>query len=257
MKVSIITAVRNAERAVRHTLRSIAEQDFADIEHIVVDGASTDDTVEVVREFGTRVSTLISERDSGIYQAFNKGLRCATGDLVAYLSAGDEYAGPDVVRRVVDAITAEGTDSIYGDLVIVDSVRRDRVRRRYRSGGFAVRRFGYGFMPAHPSTFIRRAVYEEHGGYDESYRIAGDFELLARLYARHGVSRAHIPRVLVRMQSGGISTSGFRSNWIISREMRRACKENGIPTNWAKLAMRIPVKAIDVALTRSACYWAR
>ena len=246
MKVSIITAVRNGAEAIGATLDSVAEQSYVDIEHIVVDGASTDATVAVVRERGRRVAKLLSEPDRGVYDAFNKGLALATGDVVAFLNAGDSYLDAGVVATVANAFSAEDVDAVFGDVLIVDPQDPGRVLRHYGSARFSPARLASGFMPAHPSLFLRGELYRRLGGYDASYRIAGDFELCVRAFVHERARYRYLPRALVRMPQGGLSTRGWRSNWIITSEMRRACLRNGVATSLPRLLLRFPVKLLEV-----------
>ena len=246
LKVSIITAVRNGVRDMPATLASVESQDYPDIEHVVVDGASTDGTPDLVRRDGRRVARLLSEPDRGVYDAFNKGLALATGDVIGYLNAGDVYEDAGVISRIAARFESEPVEALYGDVVITDPASSRKVLRHYRSGSFATSRLGWGFMPAHPTLFVRREAYQRAGCYDTSYRIAGDFELCVRLFAEQGVRAAYLPEVLVRMPRGGLSNSGWRSKWIITQEMRRACLAHGIPTSYAKLFARFPVKALEV-----------
>jgi glycosyltransferase involved in cell wall biosynthesis len=242
LKVSIITAVRNGEATIGTTLRSVELQSHADIEHVIVDGASTDRTLQVISSVERRAMLLLSEPDNGIYDAFNKGLRFATGDVVAFLNSGDVYTSPAVVARMAAELASTGADAVFGDLIVVDADNHDRVVRRYRSSRFRPSRVAYGFMPAHPTLFMRRRVYEKYGGYDSSYRIAGDFELVARVFVNARIAYSYVPEVLVRMPRGGLSSSGPASNWTITHEMRRACRQNAIATNYLKLLLRFPVK---------------
>jgi glycosyltransferase involved in cell wall biosynthesis len=242
VKVSIITAVRNGEATIATTLRSVALQTHPDIEHIIVDGASTDGTRQVIEQTGVDSLRVVSEPDRGVYDAFNKGLALATGDVVAFLNSGDSYVSDAVVANMAQELTRTGVDAVFGDLVIVDADDAHRVLRRYRSSRFRPSRVAYGFMPAHPTLFMRRRVYVDYGGYDASYRIAGDFELVARVFAKGGVTYSSVPDVLVRMPRGGLSTSSPLSNWTITREMQRACAQNAISTNLLKLLLRFPVK---------------
>jgi glycosyltransferase involved in cell wall biosynthesis len=247
VKISVVTAVRNGARAIPPTLASVASQTHPDVEHVVVDGASTDATLEVVRAQGTHVARLISERDSGVYDAFNKGWRLATGDVVGYLNAADVYTSPDVLARVAAAFAQGDVDAVYGDVLIVDEDTGTRVLRKYGSGRFSPARLAYGFMPAHPTLFVRRELYEALGGYDPTYRIAGDFELCVRLFLGRRIRHRYLGGPpMVRMPRGGLSNSGWRSTWIITREMQRACEANGVPTNFFKLASRIPRKLFEL-----------
>lgn len=246
MRVSIITAVRNGARDIAATLASVAGQDHPDIEHIVVDGASTDDTVEVVRREGRHVAQLLSEPDQGVYDAFNKGLRLATGDVVGYLNAGDTYCSPGAVRRIAGEFARGDIEATFADVLIVDPADPARVLRHYRSGSFSPSRLAWGFMPAHPTLFIRRSTYAHCGDYDASYRIAGDFDLCVRLFARAGIRYSYIPEALVRMPRGGLSNSGWRSVRTITEEMRRSCRAHGVPTSYAQLLARLPLKLLEV-----------
>jgi glycosyltransferase involved in cell wall biosynthesis len=247
LKISVVTAVRNGASAIRATLESVATQAYRDVEHVVVDGASTDGTADIVRAYGDRVARLVSERDAGVYDAFNKGWRLATGDVVGYLNAADVYTSADILRRVAEAFAAEAVDAVYGDVLIVDEATASRVLRVYRSDHFRPARLPYGFMPAHPTLFLRRELYERLDGYDPSYRIAGDYELCVRLFVGQGIRYRYLGGPpMVRMPRGGLSNSGWRSTWIITREMQRACAENGVPTNLLKLSSRLPRKLLEL-----------
>lgn len=246
MRVSIVTAVRNGVRDVGATLASVEAQVHSDIEHVVVDGASTDGTAERVRRDGRRVAKLLTEPDRGVYDAFNKGLALATGEVVGYLNAGDVYADAGVISRVAARFAAGDVDALFSDVVITDPAAPARVLRRYRSGTFRPERLGWGFMPAHPSLFVRRTTYARCGLHDTSYRIAGDFEMCIRLFVGQRARYAYLPEVMVRMPRGGLSNSGWGSTWTITQEMHRACRDHGIPTSYARLFARLPIKALEV-----------
>lgn len=244
MKISIITAVRNGAAAIGPTLESVNEQDWPDVEHVIVDGASTDDTMRVVRERGRRVGPTISERDRGVYDAFNKGLALATGEWIGFLGAGDRFARRDALSRLIEATRSPPVDAVFADLAIVSPLD-GRVIRNYRSSSFSPRRIGSGYMPAHPTLLLRRSVYERYGNYDIGYRIAGDFEFIARAFARGQTSYAYVPEVLIEMADGGLSNRGLRSKWRITREMRAACRANQVPSGWLRLLLRLPVKYLS------------
>jgi glycosyltransferase involved in cell wall biosynthesis len=246
MRVSIITAVYNGGRSIAATLQSVAQQDYDSIEHIVVDGASTDNTLEAARANDERVALLISEPDTGVYDAFNKGLRNATGDVIAFLNAGDTYVSPHVVSKVLRELSIQGTQAIFADALIVDEHDETRVVRRYSSNRFAPRAMAYGLMPAHPTLFLRRAIYQAVGEYDTRFRIAGDYEMCLRVFVNRNTSYRYIPEALVRMPRGGLSNRGWRSKWQITREMQRACALDGVSTNVAKLCLRFPYKALEM-----------
>lgn len=245
MKISVITVCYNSDKTIGHTLRSVGEQTHGDIEHIIVDGGSKDNTLEVVKAGGLHVAKVVSEKDNGIYDAMNKGIQMATGDVVAFLNADDFYKDADVLTLVAGVMQAEHLDALYGDVEFFRPGQRDTVVRRYNSGRFTAGRLGWGWMPAHPALFVRRALFERYGVFRTDYRIAGDFEFVARVFQHTELCHRHCPAVLVRMQMGGISTSGWRATLQLNREMMRACRANAIPTNWLKMSLRYPVKALE------------
>jgi glycosyltransferase involved in cell wall biosynthesis len=247
MKLSVITAVRNAERSIAATLRSVREQSGVSIEHIVIDGASTDGTLDVVRAEGQHVALTRSERDLGIYDAFNKGLALATGDIIAFLNAGDSYASADVASAVHQRFAGSPVDAILGDTLIVSADVQRRVLRTIKSRRFAPWQMAYGFMPAHPSMFLRREVYDRVGVFDIDYSQAGDFEFCLRAFCKQQIKYAYAPEVVVHMPTGGVSNSGWKSVMVNTREMRRACESNGVPTNLFKLLLRLPIKSLGMA----------
>jgi glycosyltransferase involved in cell wall biosynthesis len=242
LKVSLVTAVYNGVGTVARTIESIAAQTYSEIEHVVVDGASKDGTAALVSSLGSRNLKLISERDTGVYDAFNKGIRLATGDVIGLLNCGDTYFTSESVARVVSAFADSSVRGVYGDVLIVDEQDTSVAVRRYSSARFRPKMLAYGIMPAHPTFFLRRSVYDEFGLYDTSYRIAGDFEFVARVFSKTGIQYRYLQEVLVRMPRGGLSTSGPRASWRITREIRRACAANGIRTNYLKLFSRFAMK---------------
>jgi glycosyltransferase involved in cell wall biosynthesis len=246
MKITIITAVYNGSRSIVATLKSVAQQDHDSIEHIVVDGASSDSTLATIRANSERVTRVISEPDKGIYDAFNKGLRIATGDVVAFLNCGDTYVSSTVVSRMSAELSDYGVPAAFADVLIVDVDDEKRVLRRYSSKPFTPRRMALGLMPAHPTLFLRREIYQSVGEYDTKYRIAGDFELCLRVFAQRATRYRYVPEALVRMPRGGVSNRGWRSKWEITCEMQRACAHDGVRTNFAKLCLRFPLKMLEM-----------
>jgi glycosyltransferase involved in cell wall biosynthesis len=246
MKISIITAVYNGSRSIAATLKSVAQQDHEAIEHILVDGASSDDTVATIRSNGERVARLICEPDQGVYDAFNKGLRAATGDVVAFLNCGDTYVSSAVVSRMAAEFSDPSVQAAFADVLIVDADDETRVIRRYSSKPFTPGRMALGLMPAHPTLFLRREIYQSVGEYNTDYRIAGDFELCLRVFTKRAIRYRYVPEPLVRMLNGGVSNRGWRSKWDITREMQRACARGGVHTNFAKLCLRFPLKMLEM-----------
>ena len=188
----------------------------------------------------------MSESDAGVYDAFNKGLRLATGDVIAYLNCGDTYTGVGVVSRMVDALFRDGGHAAFADVFIVDCHDSNRIIRHYSSKWFSPKTMAYGLMPAHPSLFIRREIYRQVGEYDAKFRIAGDFEFCLRVFVTAAVQFRYVHEPVVRMPTGGLSNRGWRSKLTITKEMYEACKTNGVQTNFAKLCLRFPLKILEM-----------
>lgn len=245
MKISVITAVFNAAGTIEETLLSVAQQTHPDVEHIVVDGASSDATVEIIARHRDKLTRFVSEPDRGIYDAMNKGLALASGQVVGFLNADDLYASKDVLSRVVGIMERESLDALFGDVEFFRPKDPTRTVRRYRSARFSPDQIALGWMPAHPALFLRRRVYESYGLFRTDYRIAGDFEYCARIFHSNSLVYRSLPETLVRMRTGGISTSGWRNTLLLNREVLRACRENGIDTNILKIFSKYPAKLLE------------
>lgn len=245
MKISIITVAFNAIDTIAGTLQSVAAQSYGEIEHIIIDGASTDGTRELIARHPSRIRSFISEPDNGIYDAMNKGLALATGEVIGFLNADDVYARSDVLQRVAELMAHNELDAVFGDAEFVHPTQPTRSVRRYRSDHFRPDRIAWGWMPAHPALFLRRGVYERFGVFRTDYRIAGDFELIARIFHDGTVRYRHIDEVWIRMRTGGISTGGWRNTVLLNREVLRACKENNIRTNLLKILSKYPSKLLE------------
>lgn len=244
--VSVVTICLDAAATLGRTLASVATQSWPAVEHIVIDGGSTDGTPGVLARHGRHVAAVVSEPDRGIYDAMNKGVARATGDILCFLNADDAYVAPDVLATVATAMTDERLDALYGDVEFFLAGTPDRAVRRYRSDRFRPDRMGSGWMPAHPALFMRRRIYRDLGGFRADYRIAGDFEFVARAFRGGPLAHRHVPRVLVRMQLGGVSTAGLRNTLLLNREVLRACRENGIPTGVLRILSRYPAKLLEL-----------
>jgi GT2 family glycosyltransferase len=189
--------------------------------------------------------TLISEPDVGIYDAMNKGVALATGDVICFLNADDVYADAGVLARVSAQMEQERLDALFGDVVFFDASNPQKTVRRYRSRRFRPERIAWGWMPAHPALFLRREVFERVGPFRTDYRIAGDFEFVARAFGPNLLRYCHRSEVLVRMRTGGVSTGGWRNTLLLNREVLRACSENGIKTNMLKILTKYPAKVLE------------
>ena len=253
MKISVITATFNSGKTVRDTIESVLQQTYKDIEYIVVDGKSQDNTIEIVQnyepQFGGRMR-YISECDKGIYDAMNKGIAMATGDVVGILNSDDFYTSPDILKQVVKVMTDTEIDAVYGDVHYVDENNVDRCVRYYSSRLFHRSWMRFGFMPAHPSFYCRRKVYERFGVFDLSYKVAADFENLLRLIFVHRIRIRYIPKDFVTMRTGGASSSGLRSHRQIMHDHLCALRKNGVYSNLLFLCIRYPYKIFEIALTR-------
>lgn len=253
MKITIITATYNSGGTVRNTLESVLEQTYADFEHLIVDGASKDNTLDIVKEYLPRYHgrlRYISEPDKGIYDAMNKGIAMATGDVVGILNSDDFYTANDVLEQVAKVLADESIDAVYGDVHYVDDDNLSKCVRYYSSHLFHRSWMRFGFMPAHPSFYCRRSVYKRFGTFDLSYKVAADFENLLRLIFVHRIRTRYIPKDFVTMRTGGISSSGLRSHRQIMHDHLRAMRQNGVCSNLLFLCLRYPYKILEITLTR-------
>lgn len=228
MKISLVTATYNCASTIRDCLRSVAEQRHSDIEHIVIDGASTDGTVEILRQQASRIDRVISEQDRGIYDALNKGIAVASGDVVGFLHADDVFADAMVLTDVAKAFQNQGIQAVYGDLTYVQKANTDQVIRHWKSSAFRRSMLAHGWMPPHPTLYLRRGVYERFGGFDLSYRIAADYDFMLRVLSKMEGAAVYLPRVLVKMRVGGASNRSIGNIIRKSAEDLRALRTNGI-----------------------------
>lgn len=246
MKVSVITVCYNAKATLPDTLISIQEQSYKNIEHILIDGASSDGTMELVEKQSDKTTKFFSEPDNGIYDAMNKGIMSASGDIVGFLNADDIYYDNNCLSTVINEFREKNVDSVFADLVYVLSKNLNKVVRYYCSAKFSECKFSRGLMPAHPTFFVKRKCYEKYGGFKTDYKIAADYELLVRFLFKHKITYSYIPRVLVKMRKGGTSTKNLKSNWILNKEIVRACAENGIKTNLLKVYLKYFTKILQL-----------
>jgi glycosyltransferase involved in cell wall biosynthesis len=232
LTVSIITISHNSIETINNTISSVLSQTYKNIEYIIIDGASVDGTIDLIQSFGKKISIFLSEPDNGIYDALNKGIKLATGDIIGILNSDDFFHNDSVIERVVAAFMHQETDAIFGDVVFVNPLNTSKVVRHYSSKHFSTARFKFGFMPAHPSFYVKRSIYEKLGYYKTDYKIAADFELLIRFMFVHKIRCRYLEFPLVSMRMGGVSNKSVLSNIILNKEIFRACKENGIRTNY-------------------------
>ena len=240
MKVSLITVTYNSDKTLRDTINSVLAQTYEDIEYIVVDGLSKDKTVDIIREYEPQFvgrMKWISEKDSGLYDAMNKGIRMATGDVVGILNSDDFFTSKDVIEKVVAGFTKD-TDAVYGDIHFVNPDNLQRCVRYYSSKIFKRSLMKMGFIPAHPSFYCRKECFEKFGYYKTDYKIAADFDLLLRFIYVHQIRIKYLPVDMVTMRLGGASTDGWKSRLVMMNEHLRSFKENGVKTNRFWLSLR-------------------
>jgi glycosyltransferase involved in cell wall biosynthesis len=232
MKISVITVCFNSGKTIGHTLRSVRQQTYSNTEHIVVDGGSRDTTLAVVAADGQHVAKLVSEKDKGIYDAMNKGIALATGDIIGFINADDFYPSPDVLTAVAKAFASSGADSCYGDLCYVQQEDTSRIVRYWKSCIFKPGLFEKGWCPPHPTFFVRRAVYQRLGGFNLDYKIAADVELMARFLVAGRITSHHIPQVLVHMRMGGTTNRNLCNIIKQNLEIRRGLLALGLRFSW-------------------------
>jgi len=253
MKISIITATWNSGETLRDTLESVLSQSYQDFEHIIVDGLSSDNTLDVIHEFEPRYNgklCVVSEKDKGLYDAMNKGIRMSTGDVIGILNSDDFYTSDNILQHVASEISE--VDAVYGDIHYVDDSDLSKCVRYYSSKSFRRWKMRLGFMPAHPSFYCRRAVYSRYGLFDTDFKVAADFEQLLRLIFVNKIYIKYLPLDFVTMRTGGASTSGLQSHKKIIRDHMLAYKKNNIHSNYIFEGLRYLYKVSELATQRIA-----
>jgi glycosyltransferase involved in cell wall biosynthesis len=245
IKVSVVMACFNSEATIERSIRSFLEQGLPEKELIVIDGASGDRTADIVRSFDSPLIRLQSEPDRGIYDAINKGIAMARGESIGLLHSNDLFSSPDILTRIAGHMEDPALDGVFADIVFFRQDRPQRIVRRYSSASFSPARIASGWMPAHTSLYLRRSVFQRFGTYKIDYKIAADFEYVARIFSA-GISYKYVPEVWVLMLAGGASTAGLRAKIILNAEVVRACRENGIDTSYARILSKYPKKALEL-----------
>ncbi|UZR95489.1 glycosyltransferase family 2 protein [Chondrinema litorale] len=230
-KVSIITISYNNVSTILDTIKSVGSQTYSNIEYIVVDGASNDGTLNIIKKNQDIISKYISETDEGIYDAMNKGIQLATGEIVGILNADDFFYNKNTLASVVEAFNKYNVEAIFGDIVFVSDSNHDKVIRYYSAKKWHPDKFVWGYMPPHPSFFAKSDLYKKFGLFKTDYHIAADYELLIRFLKVNEVKYKYLPIVTTKMRMGGASTKNLYSNYLLNKEIIRACKENGLYTN--------------------------
>ena len=247
MKVSIITATYNSAATVLDTLKSVQSQTWQELEHIVVDGASTDDTLRLL-EAGKHRGPFVSEPDKGIYDAMNKGIQIASGEIVGILNSDDVYANPTIIEKVVQLFEQTGADAVYGDLWYVDAADMQRVKRKWVAGSYRREAFLYGWMPPHPTFFVRKSVYEQYGLFNLDMYTAADYELMLRFLYKYQIPAAYLPEVMVKMRVGGASNQSLKNRLLANKGDRLAWRVNGLKPYWFTVTLK-PIRKITQFIT--------
>ena len=238
MKISIITIAYNSAETIEDTIQSVISQDYTDVEYIIIDGASKDATMDVVDRYRDQIAVVVSEPDQGIYDAMNKGVARATGEIVGILNSDDFYADNTVLSNVVARFNESGAEAVYADLVYVERDNPDKVVRYWKSKPYKPGMFRKGWMPAHPTFFLKNECYRTHGTYSTELRSAADYELMLRMLEKHKISAVHLPRVLTKMRVGGQSNVSLKNRIRANKEDRRAWKMNGLTPAWYTLTVK-------------------
>lgn len=246
MKVSIITVCFNSETFISSAIQSVLSQDYSNIEYIIIDGGSRDSTPSIIESFGDQVDYFVSEPDKGIYDAMNKGVFRATGDIIGILNSDDFYCDKSTISKVVEAFKTEpSTHMVLGNIDFVKLDKLDEPVRHYSSYRFKPWKMRFGFMPAHPGAFIKSSAYQKVGNYKLGYKIAADFEWFVRAFFLKNLQFIKLNETLVRMREGGVSSSGLQSYKITTYEILKALKSNGVYSNTLMVISRLPVKALQ------------
>ncbi|MDH4286161.1 MAG: glycosyltransferase [Gallionella sp.] len=243
--ITIITVCYNSATTIRDALESVASQSYKNFEHIVVDGGSTDGTLKIIRGWNKHSILLVTGPDNGIYDAMNKGIALAKGDYIGMLNSDDFFASPSALEIIASRFMANDVDAVFSCLDIVDPADLHRVLRKYRIRNYSPFMLRIGVMPPHPTFYCKTSCYKKAGPYRTDYRIAADYEMLVRLLLKSHITWEFIDETTVKMRSGGLSSSGIKANWIVNREIIRACTENGLYTNMFILALKLPIRLLE------------
>ena len=228
MKISVVTACLNNADTIEETILSVIGQDYPDMEFIIIDGGSTDGTLEIIEKFRPSISKIISEKDNGIYYALNKGIDLATGDIIAFLHADDLYSNTTVLSGVMKVFSEKNPQGVYGDLFYVDREDISKVTRYWKAGKYKHGLFLKGWMPPHPSFFLKKECYEKFGKFNTSFESAADYELMLRMIHKNKITVSYLPEVLVKMRVGGKSNVTMKNRIKANREDKRAWKVNDL-----------------------------
>lgn len=246
--ISIITATYNSANTINDTIQSVLRQTNKDFEYLIIDGGSTDETIDIVKSYESEFSgrlKWVSEKDKGIYDAMNKGIKMASGDIIGILNSDDYYTSDDILQTIADAFKCQNVDAIYGDIHFIKDGVPDKCVRYYSSRLFSPFWLRFGFMPAHPSFYCKRDVFDKSGLYRLDYKIGSDYEMMVRLFRKHRISSRYVPKDFVTMRTGGASNSNLQSRLTLIKEDVKACRDNGIYTNELFICLKFLYKIFE------------
>tara|TARA_B110000259_G_scaffold187744_1_gene243114 strand:- start:1172 stop:1939 length:768 start_codon:yes stop_codon:yes gene_type:complete len=245
MKISVITALYNREKTIARALESIKSQSYLNIEKVIIDGDSNDSSMSIIEQFVNDTDICISEKDEGLYDALNKGIASATGDVLAFLHSDDVYFDKFVIEKVVSIFFETGADIVYGDACFFRKENVDQIIRNYRSDKLTIKNLAWGKMPAHTAMFINKKVYKKFGAFKKGYQICADYEFLCRIAKDPELKSVYLPQPLIKMQTGGVSTGGIKNTILLNKEVLKACLDNNIKTNMMMILSKYPSKLLQ------------
>ena len=231
MKISIITPSFNSVEIIESAIKNVLSQDYPNIEYIIIDGGSTDGTLKVIDKYKNKIAKVVSEKDKGVYDGMNKGIKLATGDIIGILNSDDFYTSENVIKKVVRTMKEKNADCCWGDLVYVDKENTDKIIRNWKSSEYKEGKFKRGWHPPHPCFFVKKWVYEKYGLFNLDFPISADYELMLRLLEKHKIKSCYIPQILVKMRIGGQSNKSIKNIIKGNIECYRAWKINGLKAN--------------------------
>lgn len=243
MKISIITTTYNSVSTIEHTVQSVLNQSYTNIEYIIIDGLSTDGTLDILNRYRDRLYAIVSEKDGGIYDALNKGIALATGDVIGILHSDDFYTGSDVIENVADVFNRDKCDALYADLFYVDKDDTNNIIRKWRSGNYSEGAFLNGWMPPHPTFFVKKEIYTKYGKFNLQFASAADYELMLRFIHKHRIKLSYLNKFIVKMRVGGKSNVTVRNRVNANLEDRKAWEVNGLKPRFYTLTLK-PLRKI-------------
>jgi len=250
VKVSIITITYNSEATLKDTIESVVNQSYGDIEYIIVDGKSTDNSLSIIESYKDKISKVISEKDQGLYDALNKGIALATGDLIGIIHSDDFYTNKFVIEKIVKSIEENNSDAVYADLYYVDKVDTNKIFRKWKSGNYKDGQFLNGWMSPHPTFFVKRSCYEKFGSFNLSFVSAADYELMLRFIHKHKINLFYLPEFIVKMRVGGKSNVTLKNRIRANKEDRKAWIVNGLIPKFYTLYLKPLRKIIQLFTDR-------